>query len=108
MPTVSRRRKISGMLSSRDPVDLEALARRAVDDAAAEVLGDRGHRLGLRRAQLALDDLDAHHEMPVAGVVRVEAVPLEEADVVGVQRLPPLARGAEELGKYVEPVRLPP
>ncbi len=89
----------------RDPVDLEALARRAVDHAAAEVLGDRGHRLGLRRAQLSLDDLDAHHEMPVAGVVRVEAVPLEEADVVGVQRLPPLARGAKQLREYVEPVR---
>ena len=50
-----------------DPVDLEALAGRAVDHAAAEVLGDRGHRLGLSGAQLSLDDLDAHHEMPVAG-----------------------------------------
>ena len=91
-----------------DPVDLEALARRAVDDAAAEVLGDDGHRLGLRGAQLALDDLDAHHEVPVAGVVRVEAVPLQEADVVGVQRLPSLARGAEQLREYVEAVRLVP
>ena len=89
-----------------DPVDLEALARRAVDDAAAELLGDPGHRLGLSGAQLALDDLDAHHEMPVAGVVRVEAVPLEEADVIGVERLPALARGAEQLRKDVEAVRL--
>ena len=89
-----------------DPVDLEALAGRAVDDAAAEVLRDRGHHLGLLGAQLALDDLDAHHEMPVAGVVRVEAVPLEEADVIGVERLPALARGAEQLGEYVEAVRL--
>jgi hypothetical protein len=89
-----------------DPVDLEALARRAVDHAAAEVLGDRGHGLDLRRAQLALDHLDAHHEMPVAGVVRVEAVPLEEPDVVGAQRFPAVLRSSEEFGEYVEAVRL--
>ena len=44
--------------------------------------------------------------MPVAGVVRVEAVPLEEADVFGAQGLPALTRGAQELGEHVETVRL--
>ncbi len=105
MPTRVQALEDLGDVLEPDPVDLEALARRAVDDAAAEVLGDRGHRLDLVGAQLSLDDLDAHHEMPVAGVVRVEAVPLEEADVVGAQRLPPLARGAKQLGEDVEAVR---
>src|SRR5262249_12521621 len=89
----------------RDPVDLEALARRAVDDPAAEVARDRGHHLGLVGAQHALDHLRTEHEVPVVGVVRVEAVPLEEADVVGVQRFPALARGAEELREYDQTVR---
>ena len=87
-----------------DPVDLEALARRAVDDAAAELLRDAGHRLHLGQGQLPLDDLDAHHEMPVAGVVRVQPVPLEQSDVIGTQGLPPLARGAEQFGKDVQAV----
>jgi hypothetical protein len=86
-------------------VDLEALARRAVDHAAAEVARDRGHHLGLIGAEHALDHLHAQHEVPVVRVVRVQAVPLQEADVVGVERLPALARGTEELGEYVETVR---
>ena len=64
-----------------DPVDLEALARRAVDDPAAEVLGDRGDRPRLLGGQHALDDLDALHEVAVARVVRVQAVPLQAGDV---------------------------
>ena len=43
---------------------------------------------------------------PSLRVVRVEAVPLEEADVIGVERLPPLARGAEQLREHVEAVRI--
>ena len=95
-----------GHVLQPDPVDLEALAGGAVDDPAPEVARDRGHDLRLVGAEHALDDLRAQHEVAVVGVVLVEAVPLEEADVIGVERLPAVAGGPEQLGKDVQPVRL--
>ncbi len=86
-----------GDLVEGDPVDLEALARGAVDDPAPEVGGDARHRLGLVAGQDALDDLHAQHEVAVLGVVRVEPVPLQACDVVVGQRLPAIAGGSHEV-----------
>jgi hypothetical protein len=95
-----------GDVVERDPVDLEALARRAVDDPAPELLGDARHHLGLIGAQHPLDDLRAQHEVPVLGVVRVQPVPLQAHQVVVVERLPAVARSAHQVGENVEAVLL--
>src|SRR4051812_1097614 len=90
----------------RDPVDLEALARRAVDDPAAEVLGDRGHDLGLIGGQDPPDDLRAEDEVAGLAAVRVDPVPLQEHQVIVGERLPALARGAHQVRVDVESVLL--
>ncbi|CAA9526779.1 MAG: hypothetical protein AVDCRST_MAG30-3436 [uncultured Solirubrobacteraceae bacterium] len=89
-----------------DPVDLHALARRAVDDPAPVVLGDRGERVDLLARQHALDDLHAEHEVPVLRVVRVQPVPLQAGRVVVVEGLPALGRRAHQVGVDVEAVLL--
>ena len=93
-------------LVERDPVHLHALARGAVEEAAGALLGDVGEGLGLVAGEHALHDLRAHHEVPVARVVRVEPVPLEPRHVVGGQGLPAVAGRAHERVVDVEPVLL--
>ena len=66
-----------------------------------------GHRLDLGQwSATAWMTLTRIMKCPVAGVVRVQPVPLEQSDVIGTQGLPPLARGAEQFGEDVEAVSL--
>jgi hypothetical protein len=95
-----------GDVVERDPVDLDALPRRAVEEAAAEVGGDARDRVRLLTGEHALDDLDAQHEVAVLGVVGVQTPPLQARHVVVVERLPALVRGSHELRVDVEPVLL--
>ena len=84
-PDLLQPREDLGDLVERQPVVLEALARRAVDDPAGEVVGDRRHHLRLVGGEDALDDLRPEHEVAVLRVVRVEAVPLQAHHVVVVE-----------------------
>jgi hypothetical protein len=87
-------------------VELDALARRAVEEATRVLLGDVGEGLGLLSGEDALDDLGPEHHVAVARVVLVQPVPLEPRDVVVGQGVPPVARGAHQLVVDVEPVLL--
>ena len=84
-PDLLEPREDLGDLVEGEPVVLEALAGRAVDDPAGEVVGDRRHHLRLVGGEDALDDLRPEHEVAVLRVVRVEAVPLQAHHVVVVE-----------------------
>ena len=105
-PDLLQPREDLGDLVERQPVVLEALARRAIDDPAGEVVGDLGHHLGLVGGQHALHDLRAQHEVAVLRVVRIQPVPLEPHEVVVVQRFPAHLGRPHERGEDVEAVLL--